>query len=213
MLSNLGQLYRYDLAAAYRPLPNDDGTFHNRRLDVFLSGLDTGLRAWLVHAGGRLAGFAMVRTADDGTHSVADFFVVRALRRSGVGRTAAREVLAMFPGPWRIAFQRYNPGAGRGPPAGHVAHLHDVPAGGPVTVRRAPLPFRHPVQLTSLHLGRRSSSTVCCTVATQEEPMSTKKLTDVAESAEVAPVAETGSGMVVESLVEDVSIDGMCGVY
>jgi mycofactocin precursor len=44
--------------------------------------------------------------------------------------------------------------------------------------------------------------------------MSTKKLTDVAESAEVAPVAGQVAGpVVVESLVEDVSIDGMCGVY
>ena len=111
VLSNLGQLYRYDLAAGYRHLPNDDGTFNNRRLDAFLAGLDPTLRAWLVHAGGRLAGFAMVRTADDGTHSVADFFVVRTLRRSGVGRTVARDLVALFPGPWRIAFQRYNPGA------------------------------------------------------------------------------------------------------
>ena len=40
--------------------------------------------------------------------------------------------------------------------------------------------------------------------------MSTKKLTDVVESADAAPVAEQ---VAVESLVEDVSIDGMCGVY
>jgi hypothetical protein len=56
VLSNLGQLYRYDLADAYGHLPNDDGTFNNRRLDM---------------------------------------------------------LLRMFPGPWRIAFQRYNPGAER----------------------------------------------------------------------------------------------------
>ena len=111
VLSHLGQLYRYDLAAAYGHLPNDDGTFNNRRLDTFLAGHDPGLRAWLVHVDGRLAGFAMVRTADDGAHSVADFFVVRTLRRCGVGRTVARDLLALFPGRWRIAFQRYNPGA------------------------------------------------------------------------------------------------------
>ena len=42
-----------------------------------------------------------------------DFFIVRALRRSGVGRNAARQVIAMFPGPWSIGFQSYNPGAQR----------------------------------------------------------------------------------------------------
>ena len=111
VLSNLGQLYRYDLAAAYGHLPNDDGTFDNRRLDSFLAGHDPSLHAWLVRVDGRLGGFAMVRTADDGAHSVMDFFVVRTLRRSGVGRAVARELLALFPGRWRIAFQRYNPGA------------------------------------------------------------------------------------------------------
>ena len=45
--------------------------------------------------------------------SVNDFFVVRALRRAGVGREAARQVIAMFPGKWSIAFQVYNPGAQR----------------------------------------------------------------------------------------------------
>jgi predicted acetyltransferase len=113
VLSNLGQLYRYDLADAYGHLPNDDGTFNNRRLDVFLAGTDPTLRTWLVHADGRLAGFAVLLVAEGEPTRVADFFVVRTLRRSGVGRTAAGMLLRMFPGPWRIAFQRYNPGAER----------------------------------------------------------------------------------------------------
>lgn len=39
--------------------------------------------------------------------------------------------------------------------------------------------------------------------------MSTKKLTEVVESEQTAPAEPVA----VESLVEDVSIDGMCGVY
>jgi predicted acetyltransferase len=39
--------------------------------------------------------------------------VVRALRRSGVGTNAARQVIAMFPGRWAVGFQSYNPGAQR----------------------------------------------------------------------------------------------------
>jgi mycofactocin precursor len=39
--------------------------------------------------------------------------------------------------------------------------------------------------------------------------MSTKKFTEATETTEAAPAAEAA----VETLVEDVSIDGMCGVY
>jgi predicted acetyltransferase len=111
VLENLGQLYRYDLATAYQHLPNPDGTFNNRRLDLFLAGADPAGRAWLVTAGGWLCGFVMTAPAADGGMSISDFFIVRALRRSGVGREAARQVIDMTPGRWSIGFQSYNPGA------------------------------------------------------------------------------------------------------
>jgi predicted acetyltransferase len=112
VLQNLGQLYRYDLSEPYRHLPNADGTFNNRRLDRFLAGVDPHHRTWLITAAGRLGGYVMV-VPDDGAMTIADFFVVRALRRAGVGRAAARLVIAQFPGPWSIGFQPYNPGAQR----------------------------------------------------------------------------------------------------
>jgi predicted acetyltransferase len=111
VLQNLGQLYRYDLSEAYRHLPNPDGTFNNRRLDRFLAGVDPAHRAWLIKAAGHLGGFVMTAPTDEGGTTIADFFVVRALRRSGVGRDAARQVISRFPGRWSIAFQAYNPGA------------------------------------------------------------------------------------------------------
>lgn len=111
VLENLGQLYRHDLSEALRLLPNPDGTFNNRRLDLFLAEADPTHRAWLITVAGHLAGFVMTNGTDHGATSIADFFVVRAYRRSGVGREAARQVVAMFPGPWRIGFQAYNPGA------------------------------------------------------------------------------------------------------
>jgi predicted acetyltransferase len=110
VLGNLGQLYRHDLSGPYGHLPNADGTFNNRRLDLFLAEADLNVRAWLITAAGGLAGFVMTAPADGGGTSIHDFFVVRALRRTGVGREAARQVLAMFPGRWAIAFQAYNPG-------------------------------------------------------------------------------------------------------
>ncbi|MEV4767487.1 GNAT family N-acetyltransferase [Micromonospora chokoriensis] len=109
VLSNLGQLYRHDLSEAYGHLPNDDGTFNDRPLDRFLAGVDPQSRAWLITAAGRTAGFALTTPAEGGM-SIASFFVVRALRRTGVGRAAAIHVISLFPGRWRIGFQRYNPG-------------------------------------------------------------------------------------------------------
>ncbi len=110
VLENLGQLYRHDLSEAYGHLPNPDGTFNNRRLDLFRT--DPLRRAWLINVAGGLGGFVMTAPADAGT-TISDFFVVRALRRTGVGRQAARQVIAMFPGRWSIGFQTYNPGAQR----------------------------------------------------------------------------------------------------
>ena len=113
MLENLGHLYRYDLSEAYRLLPNPDATFNNRRLDLFLAGTDLARRAWLITATGSLCGFVMTAPADGGGTSISDFFIVRALRRSGAGREAARQVIAMFPGQWSVGFQSYTPGAQR----------------------------------------------------------------------------------------------------
>jgi predicted acetyltransferase len=109
VLVNLGQLYRHDLSEALRHLPNPDGTFNNRRLDRFR--LDPTCRAWLIMVAGRLGGFVMTSPTEDGGQSIADFFVVRALRRTGVGRAAAHQAIALQPGRWRIGFQDYNPGA------------------------------------------------------------------------------------------------------
>lgn len=136
VLGNLGQLYRHDLSGSYGHVPNPDGTFNNRRLDRFLAGADPEDRAWLITAAGSLGGFVMTAPADGGGRSVSDFFVVRALRRSGVGREAARQVIAMTPGPWRIAFQGYNPGAQRfwsqvaTDAAGDQWAMHDEPPRG-----------------------------------------------------------------------------------
>jgi predicted acetyltransferase len=110
VLENLGQLYRHDLSEAYRHLPNPDGTFNNRRLDLFLAGADPQQRAWLVMVAGALGGFVMTAPAPGGGMSVSDFFIVRALRRTGVGREAARQAIAMTAGRWSIGFQTYNPG-------------------------------------------------------------------------------------------------------
>jgi predicted acetyltransferase len=113
VLENLGQLYRHDLSEAYGHLPNVDGTFNNRRLDHFQTGLDASQQMWLIMVAAALGGFVLTREIEADARTISDFFVVRALRRTGVGREAARQVIARTPGQWRIAFQTYNPGAQR----------------------------------------------------------------------------------------------------
>jgi predicted acetyltransferase len=113
VLQNLGQLFRHDLSGPYGHLPNADGTFNFRRLDLFLAEADPLARAWLITAAGGLGGFVMTAPADGGGTAIDNFFVVSALRRTGVGREAARQVIALFPGRWTVGFQAYNPGVQR----------------------------------------------------------------------------------------------------
>jgi len=194
VLENLGQFYRHDLSEAYGHLPNADGTFNNRRLDSFRTGVDPEHRAWLITVAGKLGGFVMTKPADDGATSIADFFVVRALRRTRVGQEAARLAIAQYPGRWRIGFQSYNPGAprfwslvatdarrrnlehlrrppGRRPPAGHLDHLHNlIENTGTATVSAGAVRFR----------GRRRSLVAACPgvrVPPRHRPLSTLLLT------------------------------------
>ena len=53
VLENLGPLYRHDLSESYQQPPNLDGTFNNRRLDLFLAQADPQPRAWLIIVSGR----------------------------------------------------------------------------------------------------------------------------------------------------------------
>jgi predicted acetyltransferase len=58
-----------------------------------------------------VAGFAFVTGLDDEMRTMGDFFVVRAVRRRGVGRRVVTELLERYPGRWEIGFQGGNPGA------------------------------------------------------------------------------------------------------
>jgi predicted acetyltransferase len=112
VLEHLGQLFRYDLSEAYGTLPNPDGTYNHRELDLFLAAAEPKRRAWLIHAAGQVCGFAMI-VPQEGGSAICGFFVVRAMRRTGVGREAARQLIGLVPGFWKIGFQSYNPGVQR----------------------------------------------------------------------------------------------------
>lgn len=126
VLQNLSQLYRHDLAEFRDSYPDEVGRFRDGRMSQYVE--DPDCRAHLVHvrlgepgptssrpAGKewQLAGFALIRGLVAGPRLLGEFFVVRSVRRLGVGRAAALAVLAAHPGPWLIPFQEENPGAAR----------------------------------------------------------------------------------------------------
>ncbi|MCM2577953.1 GNAT family N-acetyltransferase [Streptomyces meridianus] len=107
----LWQLYWHDLSEFRGVVPRPDGTYRSDRLASYFGEPDH--HAHLIHHGRDLAGFVLTRRLSEGARSVYAFFVVRALRRRGVGHRAAREMLRLCPGPWAIAFQEENPKAAR----------------------------------------------------------------------------------------------------
>lgn len=93
-------------------LPHPDGAFRSERLEAAFSG-DEDWAPYLFGLGEHPVGFAFVRGLDAPTRVLNSFFVVRAVRRSGVGLRAIRQVVARHPGEWEIPFQDVNIGAVR----------------------------------------------------------------------------------------------------
>jgi predicted acetyltransferase len=112
MVENLWQLYRHDLSEFRGSMPDRHGLFGPGRLPDHFSG-DPDRAQYVVELDDGPAGFTLVRGLAEPPLRIAEFFVVRAARRRGVGRAAALELLARHPGRWEIAFQEENPKAAR----------------------------------------------------------------------------------------------------
>jgi len=98
VLRRLVELYRYDFSEFDDADVDPHGEFGYRYLDNYWTESDR--HAYLIRCDGRWAGFALVRSGDP--HDMAEFFVMRKYRRSGVGREVARDVLRRFPGRWTV---------------------------------------------------------------------------------------------------------------
>ncbi|WP_052731721.1 GNAT family N-acetyltransferase [Devosia geojensis] len=89
-----------------------DGRFEYDYLDRFWQ------HPYLIHCDGELAGFALVIEACPvtGAHPcffMAEFFVLKAYRGRGVGRSAAETIINGHPGRWHIGVIERNAGAAR----------------------------------------------------------------------------------------------------
>lgn len=107
VIANLIQLYLYDMTESM-PFPvGADGRFEYDFLDRFWR------FPYLIYAGNEIAGFALVidecpLTGRKPCWFMAEFFVLKACRRHGIGRAALRAALALHPGDWHIAVPQAN---------------------------------------------------------------------------------------------------------
>lgn len=111
VLANLVQFYRYDLSELRGYEISPHGTYPYRYLDHYF--VEPAREPLFILADERLAGFALVRKLDDGVLQVAEFFVLRALRRAGIGRRAAAKLFRRFPGDWQLEYDHDNAPAAR----------------------------------------------------------------------------------------------------
>lgn len=112
----LWQAYRADMAPVVHGLPYADGRFAHRPLDAYPAPDRAGWLLWSPHPNtGEPApvGFALVSGLDAARRTVDGFWIASSVRRLGVGRAFALDVLRRYDGPWEIAFQHDNAPATR----------------------------------------------------------------------------------------------------
>jgi|SRR5450631_1502251 predicted acetyltransferase len=111
ILANLLELYVHDFSEFLKVTIRADGRFGYESLPLYWS--EPGRQAFLVRVDGSLAGLALVKrgselSGDDGAWDMAEFFVLRAYRRHGIGTQIAHEVWRRFPGNWEVRVMQAN---------------------------------------------------------------------------------------------------------
>jgi predicted acetyltransferase len=105
VLDNLLQLYLHDFSE-FEPVDiQADARYTYPYLEFYWQDLDR--YPFLIHYKDKLAGFALVRVVPDPASeqsltSLAEFFVLRRLRKLGIGREAAYKLWDRFPGNWIV---------------------------------------------------------------------------------------------------------------
>lgn len=111
----LWQAYRHDLATIVNGLPYADGRYQAKLLNEFPMVDGAAYLAWRPHTKtGEDApiGFAVIKGLKGERRSIEGFWVTPVVRREGVGTQFAGRILSRHEGPWTIAFQHDNHGAG-----------------------------------------------------------------------------------------------------
>ena len=107
LLRNLMQPYGHDLSEFNQDDPDDLGSFGvGSYFDAYWT--EATRYPFKILAKEALAGFALIRELEPGCHSIAEFFILRRHRRSGIGRDAAQHLFSRFPGIWHVAQDEEN---------------------------------------------------------------------------------------------------------
>jgi len=115
LLANLLELYVHDLSEVFPVELGVDGRFGYGSLPLYWSEPDTHF-GFLFRLNSRIAGFALVTrgspaTSDPQDLDLAEFFVLRSYRRSGIGRIAASLLFDRLPGHWVVRVSEGNSAA------------------------------------------------------------------------------------------------------
>jgi predicted acetyltransferase len=115
LLANLLEFYIHDLSAVFPVELGVEGRFGYDGLPLYWSQPDTRC-AFLFRVNSRIAGFALVTrgsaaTTDPHDLDLAEFFVLRSYRRSGIGRIAASLLFDHLPGHWVVRVSEANSAA------------------------------------------------------------------------------------------------------
>jgi len=112
VLANLLELYVHELSDIFPGLRvGPDGRFGYPKLPLYFE--EEGRFPFLIEGGGRLLGFALVTrgspvSSDPAVFDMAEFFVLRGERGTGVGQRAASLLWQRFPGPWTVRVSEAN---------------------------------------------------------------------------------------------------------
>ncbi len=105
VLRNLLELYIYDFTE-FGPYDVDaHGLFGYKYLDLYWT--EEGRYPFIYRVDGKIAGFALVRREfredlEEYCYSIAEFFVMKRYRGSGIGRDVAFYLFQQFPGLWEV---------------------------------------------------------------------------------------------------------------
>jgi predicted acetyltransferase len=116
LLANLLELYIHDLSEVFPGIElGADGRFGYGKLPLYWSEPEARF-PFLIKCDGRVVGFALATrgspaTDDPSVLDVAEFFVLRRYRRTGVGRRAAELLWDRLPGQWTVRVLEGNLGA------------------------------------------------------------------------------------------------------
>jgi predicted acetyltransferase len=106
ILANLLELYAHDFSEFYNVEIGEDGRFGYRQLPLYWS--EPERYPFLIRVDGKLAGVVLVKRGSRDCWYIAEFFVLRAYRRSGIGTQVAHAVWRRFPGRWEVRVMAAN---------------------------------------------------------------------------------------------------------